>query len=85
MMLLVTLLRPYYRHHTRRARTNSRHLADWCDYQPAHRWVRWEIVLGDGRIFGQSCFTHLGALLIDAYREHDQVNLKRLERPDRAA
>lgn len=67
-LALVRWLRaPHYRRCTEKAVLDSRLLNNWCDYRPAHRGVEWTATV-DGSPFGQACFTHLGALMIDACR-----------------
>lgn len=71
------LLAPYFRWRTGKARPDKfRLLNDWCDYKPAHNRVRW-MAMVDGEPFGQSCFTHLGALLVDACRAGGDMTLTR--------
>ena len=61
------LLARYIQQGTKRARLDSRLLTTYCDYQPAHKRVRW-LATVDGERFGQSCTQHVGALLVDAQR-----------------
>jgi hypothetical protein len=70
------LLAPYYRRRTEKAVLDSRLLGNWCDYRPAHRHVEWTATV-DGSPFGQSCFTHLGALMVDACRTGGDMTLGR--------
>jgi hypothetical protein len=77
MTLARWLLAPYFRRRTRKARLDRyRLLSDWCDYKPAHHHVTWTAAV-DGEPFGQSCFTHLGALLVDACRAGEDMTLTR--------
>ena len=76
-MLPHPILRRALLHYTKTARAERTRLATtWCDYSPAHFGVRWK-AFSDGRPFGQSCFHHLGALLIDVTRAGGSVGLER--------
>lgn len=71
----------YYRRATREAklhtpRYSGRMLENWCDYAPAHRPVEWYASV-DGRPFGQSCFRHMGALMVDACKTGGEMALSR--------
>lgn len=64
----------YYRRLTHTARLDSRRMEGWCDYKPAHRKVEWHAAV-NGRPFGQACFKHLGALMVDASRAGGTMTL----------
>lgn len=38
---------------------------NFCDYDPAHRYVRVQVLM-EGRLWGQSCLRHALALAVDA-------------------
>jgi hypothetical protein len=69
-----TALAWYIRMGTKRAKLASgpRRVTSWCDYEGAHRHVKWEATV-DGVPFGQSCTRHVGALLVDAQRKGHAV------------
>jgi hypothetical protein len=60
---------------TREAQLDSRNLGDWCDYKPAHSPAEY-VALTGGKIFGQSCLEHTGALLMDAIRTDPEARLE---------
>jgi hypothetical protein len=67
LMIKRWLLVRYVRWGAKRAVVDTRYLAGWCDYRPAHNHVKWTATV-DGDRFGQSCTRHVGALLVDAQR-----------------
>jgi hypothetical protein len=67
------LLARYILMGTKSARlASSRRVTSWCDYEGAHRNVKWTATV-DGVPFGQSCTRHVGALLVDAQRKGHAV------------